>query len=318
MADNENASPEAEFTLENTLMAMLNEGSSDEEDTPEEEGSDADDETAADDEGSGDESPEDGEGQEGEEDLLAKKLEELEKQYGEPEATDDWADVKAHEQFLIAEQQALEKGWEQGLPDIKDDKGVSIYDMEEARFDAFLQELDDDGKERLKVQAVQAREAALKQATEFLKRREAFNEQLQTYNQVKLEMEVITDIAKQLGLPDVVKRYKNGDITRHVAEKAKGDAAIAKKTQTKEGLYQLALMAIKGLGIVKTSAPKETKTPSAPDAKASSKKVRTRSLSDLSDEATLARVSKMSSSEYAKLDRETKDRVLTASILKAI
>lgn len=244
---------------------------------------------------------------------IATKLDELEAKYGKPDGEDPWLHVKAEEQFLLNEQAELQRGFLAGLPDIGNEAGKSIYDMDEKQFDAFLQELDDDGKERLKFNAIQAREAALANAKVYQRRKDEFEARLQQYRQVNLEMEVITDLARQLGLPDVVKKYKDGSITKSVRKMAETDPGVVQKAMTKEGLYQLAISAIRELGIA-PSKDEKTKIPSAPDAKAVSKKVKPAPISDSSDEALLAKATKMSASEYNKLDAKTRERLMYASI----
>lgn len=268
-------------------------------------------------EGQPDEKVEESEESEAVDEEAVAKLEELESKYGKPEEDDPWLPIQGEEQALLQEQAALQQGFLTGLPDIKNDNNKSIYEMQEHEFDLFLQHLDDDGKERLKVQAIQAREKAVEQAIAFQQRNNSFNERLQQYHQAKLEMEVITDISKQLGLPDVIKKYRDGSITQHLSEKAKADPSIAQKASTKEGLYQLAIMAIRDLKIVQSKGQEDTKKPSAPDAKTASKKVKTKSLEDNSDEALLAKVSK-NPSELRKLDPKVRERLMYASIKNLI
>lgn len=302
-------------TLETAIAAALNAGQ------PEVEPEETTEEETQEEETTEEETTEESEEEDREEpeeltdEEAAAKLDELEEKYGKPEEEDPWAPVNAEEQFLLNEQAELQKGFLSGLPSIKNDAGISIYEMQEPQFDQFLQQLDDDGKERLKVTAIQAREKAIQQAEIYQNRYANFNSRVQTFNQMKMEMEVITDIAKQLGIRDVVKQYRDGNITRHLQEKAKTDASIAQKAGNKDGLYQLAIMAIRDLGIVK-SKDEKSKKPSAPDAKADSKKVKTK-IQDNSDEALLAKVSK-NPSEYRKLDQKTRDRLMYASIREVI
>jgi hypothetical protein len=301
-----------EITLEDAIRDMLGteeEPVEDDETTEEGEETEGSEESGAGDDEPTEQNEEDSETDETEE--VESKLAELEAQYGKADEEDPWQPIKAEEQVLLQEQAELQQSFLTGLPDIKNDAGKTIYEMDEKAFDDFLQQLDDDGKERLKVNAIQARETAVQKALAYQERKVNFEARLQVYHQSKLEMDVITDIAKQLNLPEVVKKYKEGEFHKFAREKAKSDPSIAQKASSKEGLYQLAIMAIRDLQLVK-SKESETKKPSAPDAKAASKKVKS-TPSDNSTEALLAKVSK-DPSEYKKLDRKTRDRLMYASI----
>ena len=318
MANETTGADASEFTLEDAIRDML--GSDDEKETDADAGKTADEAPTDDDGGDGSGKESDSEEETGDEDEdeegLLERLAALEEQHGKADDSDPWVPVRTEEQYLLGEQAALQQGFLQGLKDIKNDAGKSIYEMQEPEFEKFLQELDDDGKEALKLDAHASRKQAIAQAERFMARQADFNERLNTYHQYKLEMEVITDIAKQLKYPQVVKRYQDGSITRHLTELAAADSSIAPLAATKEGLYKLAIRAIRDLGIIKSKGQETSKQPSAPDAKATSKKVKTKS-SDSSDEALMARVSKYPD-EWKKLDEKTRDRLLLASTVEAM
>jgi hypothetical protein len=312
---------EQEFTLEDAIRDMLADSGDIPEDEPE-----TDDEPEESPEPETEEEPEtppeESTEEEAEEELepetpddpdLEAKLAELETKYGKVEEDNAWAHLDQQEEALQVERAYLESGFLNGRQDIRNDNGKSIYEMNDAQFDDFLAQLDDDGKERLKVTAIREREEAVNAALEYQQRWNAYNSNIQQHSQAKLEREVIDDLAKQLKLPEVIQRYKDGTITKHLTEKAQTDPSIAKKAASKEGLYQLAVMAIRDLKLVKSKDQEVIKQPSAPDAKTVSKKVKPKSIDANNDEALLARVSK-NPKEWNKLAPDVRERLMYASI----
>lgn len=309
---------EQEFTLEDAIRDMLADSGDipdEETETPDESEETPESETPEESETTEEESAEEEATEELEEEdpELETKLTELETKYGKVEEDNAWAYLDQQEEALQAEKAYLDAGFLNGRQDIRNDNGKSIYEMNEAQFDDFLAQLDDDGKERLKVTAIREREEAVNAALQYQHRWNEYNGNIQQHNQAKLEREVIDDLAKQLKLPEVIKKYKDGTITKHLTEKAQADPSIAKKAASKEGLYQLAVMAIRDLKLVKSKDQEVIKQPSAPDAKTVSKKVKTKSLDGTSDEALLAKVSK-NPREWDKLAPEVRERLMYASI----
>ena len=245
-----------------------------------------------------------------EEDLapLEDRFKEFEKEYEEPEQDpeDPETSLKKFEtQIDDFKTKHHQNHFLNGLPDLRY-KGQSVYQLTEDQFDEYLQDLRDQGKETQATSAAIARNKAVEQAKDWLQREDYLKQAEAEYsaarNQVewfKVEKEWVKD------LPELKPYLKT--IDGEIRNKAASNPRFAAELETYNGKMKAVYSVVRELNLMekisKDQPQAKIETPSAPDTKVVSKKVKTNTPGTKSDK--VERIKSLSQREFERLsDKE--------------
>lgn len=247
------------------------------------------------------------------------RFKEYEQKFDEPEVdtADPEAQVKQFEQAIEAEEAYLNQNhWLKGLPDYRSGEGVSIYDMPVERFDEYLQELQDEGKNYLAKQVADARTKAVDNYKNWNTRHQTLESAKQEFARVKdvidwqkVEKQWVSDI------PEIKQFVDDNSIAQFIKNKAQKDLTFAAELNTFNGKMKAVYQAVRDLRLMEKISENQPKAeitkPSAPDTKTASKKVKRNSLGDTSNK--LERAATMTQAEFNSLSPAEIDDLLGAS-----
>lgn len=211
---------------------------------------------------------------------LTKDLEPVEEQPAPVQETPE-QQIKKYELAIKQEEVQLsdENAWNyvvKGLPDYRFE-GQSIYSMDPQTFNDYLQELQDDGNQLEYSQVVNARNKAAERAQEITDRRRQLSQAKTNIEQVhRTQRYEKAHVRWKNTVPEAEPYFQ--EMGTWIQNKASADPVFAALDSTDKGVDQMILQAWTALGIdakIRKSAPKpDTETPSAPETKAASKKVK--------------------------------------------
>ncbi len=191
--------------------------------------------------------------------------------------------------------------------------GKSVYTMNDGELNQYLIELRDKGQELLATQIVTARQTAYDRASQLANAQNTLNEHKQNLavQQNQLEWTGVENewVEKIPELKDHVQKIAN-----YIDQKQNTDLTFKAGLQNRNGKMQAVYDAIVDLNLMGqvTQEPAEIKTPSAPDAKLKSKKVKTKPQGTFS-KSEIAKIP-WDSNEFGEVEKQLEEALFSGGI----